>query len=93
MTMSLVVWRRILVTTYAATFPKPAFYWFVVEFLFLFFANFVFNYLILFIVFLFFFNYSQLDNKKLDALKKSKDRSAIMQVSNFSIGNCFLQDQ
>lgn len=46
-------------------------------------SNFGFNYLFLIIIFLFLFNYLQLDNKKLDALKKSKERSAIMQVSDF----------
>lgn len=61
--------------------------------LFLLFGIFGFNYLLLLIILLFLFNYLQLDNKKLDALKKSKERSAIMQVSDFSVGNRICHDR
>jgi len=61
--------------------------------LFLVFAIFGSNYLLLLIIFLFLFNCLQLDNKKLDALKKSKEGSAIMQVSDFSVGNRICHDR
>lgn len=94
MITSLVAPPRILVITSTGTFRKLLFFWYVIRkidntyfgmvfffFLLVFRAGFLF----IFILIPCCFDSLQLDNKKLEALPKSRDRSPVMQVSTFHL--------